>query len=84
MFSVRRTARAFAHGLLAAFSRYVLYPIDGFFYAIHRMLERFRCRHVGPAVLLLEPSDDEDFHGPRPLPNDEHMHPSDVLVILTP
>ena len=48
MFSLRRTARAFAHGLLAAFSRYVLYPIDRFFYDLHqrlvRMLERFRRR----------------------------------------
>ena len=54
MLSVRRTARHFAYGLLAAFNRYLLSPMDGFFYAIHKRLQRFRCRYVGWALIELE------------------------------
>ena len=54
MISVRRTARHFAYGLLAAFNRYLLSPMDGFFYAIHKRLQRFRCRYVGWALIELE------------------------------
>ena len=54
MLSVRRTARHFAYGLLAAFNRYLLFPMDGLFRAIHKELERFRCRYVGWALIELE------------------------------
>ena len=66
MLSVRRTARHFAYGLLVAFNRYLLFPMDGLCYAIHKRLERFRCRYVGGALDELESEEDSPPLVPPP------------------